>query len=81
MDAPQTTVELDLCGEVCPYTFLRTKLALEELQPGDHLTILLDHPPAFRNVPQALEEDGHLLLRVTQDREAQRCTILVRKGS
>ena len=28
-------MQLDLRGEVCPYTFVRTKLALEELAEGD----------------------------------------------
>ena len=37
---PAETTErpcLDLRGEVCPYTFVRTKLALEELPPGAEL--------------------------------------------
>ena len=55
---------LDLRGEVCPYTFLRTKLALEELPEGAELVIELDHPPAFSNVPASLREDGHEVLAV-----------------
>ncbi|MCX9015083.1 MAG: sulfurtransferase TusA family protein, partial [Candidatus Methanoperedens sp.] len=27
--------ELDLKGEVCPYTFVKTKLKLEELDSGE----------------------------------------------
>lgn len=88
MNPPPT--RLDLRGEVCPYTFLRAKLALEELPPGAEIEILLDHPPAFRNVPQALEEDGHLVLAVEMEERGDRgapdadprapCTVRARKG-
>ena len=44
------TEELDLRGEVCPYTFVKTKLRLEELDSGQDLTILLDDSLATANV-------------------------------
>ncbi|MCS6913978.1 MAG: sulfurtransferase TusA family protein [Myxococcales bacterium] len=69
---------LDLSGEVCPYTFLRSKLALEEMDPGDELIILLDHRPAFDSVPRALRLEGHEVLGV--DRSGDRCTVHARKG-
>jgi tRNA 2-thiouridine synthesizing protein A len=55
---------LDLSGEVCPYTFVRTKLALEELPLGAELTIVVDHPPAATNVPRSLKSEGHEVLSV-----------------
>ena len=70
--------EIDLQGEVCPYTFLRTKLALEEMAAGEELAIVLDHPPAFRNVPQSLQEDGHQVLAV--ERRGALCVVRVRKA-
>lgn len=71
--------ELDLRGEVCPYTFVRTKLAIEELADGDELTLLLDHKPAFTSVPRALREDGHELLRIRVDEARGTCEIATRK--
>jgi TusA-related sulfurtransferase len=44
---------LDLAGEVCPFTFVRTKLALEALPIGARLRVLVDHPPARDNVPRS----------------------------
>ena len=32
--AVQVTEELNLRGEVCPYTFVKSKLALEEMESG-----------------------------------------------
>jgi tRNA 2-thiouridine synthesizing protein A len=53
------TAELDLRGEVCPYTFVKTKLMLEELESGQDLTILLDDPQATANVSRSLCSEGH----------------------
>jgi tRNA 2-thiouridine synthesizing protein A len=43
---------------VCPYTFVRTRLRLEELPLGARLVILVDHEPAVRNVPRSAREWG-----------------------
>lgn len=50
--------ELDLSGEVCPFTFVRTKLALEALPIGARLRVIVDHEPAVRNVPRSAKEWG-----------------------
>jgi tRNA 2-thiouridine synthesizing protein A len=56
------TEELDLRGEVCPYTFVKTKLRLEELDSGQDLIILLDDSAATANVSKSLRNDGHEIL-------------------
>jgi TusA-related sulfurtransferase len=35
--------EFDLKGEVCPYTFVKSKLALEMLQPSQILQVVVDN--------------------------------------
>jgi TusA-related sulfurtransferase len=52
-------VTLDLRGEVCPYTFIKTQLALEQLLAGATLAVLVNHAPATRSVPRACREAGH----------------------
>jgi TusA-related sulfurtransferase len=49
---------LDLRGEVCPYTFVRTRLKLESLQLGAVLHVVVDHEPATRNVPRSARDWG-----------------------
>lgn len=46
--------EMDLRGEVCPLTFVRIKLWLEEAELGAQLSVLLDHEPATRQIPRSL---------------------------
>ncbi len=56
------TDALDLCGEVCPFTFIRAKLALEELPIGATLRVIVDHEPAVRNLPRSAREWGQEVL-------------------
>lgn len=50
---------LDLRGERCPYTFIKARLAIEELSCGEVLEVLLDFAPAFQRVPASLGVLGH----------------------
>jgi TusA-related sulfurtransferase len=43
---------------VCPYTFVRTRLRLEDMPLGARLAILVDHEPAVRNIPRSAREWG-----------------------
>ncbi len=51
----------DLRGERCPYTFIKARLALEELAPGEALEVILDFRPAWERVPASLAVLGHVL--------------------
>ncbi|HZS34627.1 MAG TPA: sulfurtransferase TusA family protein [Methylomirabilota bacterium] len=54
--------ELDLRGEVCPYTFLKARLVLESLPRGALLRVLVDNEPSARDVPRSLAGAGHAVL-------------------
>lgn len=71
-------VELNLKGDVCPYTFVKSKLALEEMEVGQVLRVLVDHLPAVENVPRSLENEDHEILEVKQVNETD-WTITVKK--
>ncbi|TAD88656.1 MAG: sulfurtransferase TusA family protein [Alphaproteobacteria bacterium] len=58
------TNSLDLRHEVCPMTFVRTKLALERLEPGRTLTVVLGSAESAENVPASAREQGYLVLSV-----------------
>ena len=50
---------LDLTGVPCPMNWVRTKLALEQLAPGDSLVVELDAGEPLESVPRSAREDGH----------------------
>ena len=73
-----TTLSLDLRGEVCPYTFVLTKLKLEELAVGETLAIHIDHAPAKESVPRALIREGHQVTSVDADGAGWRIVVVKR---
>ncbi len=62
---------LDIRGEVCPFTFIETKLKLEEMKSGEVLEVITDHEPAAKDVPKSVEQEGHEVIEVlkTEERE------------
>jgi tRNA 2-thiouridine synthesizing protein A len=50
---------LDLTGTPCPLNWVKAKLALEEMEPGEEIVLLLDPGEAIESVPQSAREDGH----------------------
>ncbi len=71
--------ELDLKGEVCPYTFVRSKLALEEMEKGQILQIIVDNSESASNVPRSIDLEGHKVLLV-QKEEPSVWNIVVQKA-
>jgi len=55
---------VDLRGEVCPFTFVKTKVALEEIESGELLEVIFDHEPAVRDVPRSVEAEGHEVIEI-----------------
>ncbi|MDP2948422.1 MAG: sulfurtransferase TusA family protein [Chloroflexota bacterium] len=62
----QVDREINLKGEVCPYTFVKSKLALEEMEVGQVLRVIVDHEPAVTNVPRSMENEGQAVLRAAK---------------
>ena len=72
--------ELDLCGEVCPYTFVRTRLRLEQLPLGAELRVTVDHEPATRNIPRSAREWGQEVRSVTPGTTGTWVIVLVKRA-
>jgi TusA-related sulfurtransferase len=50
---------LDITGLRCPMTWVRTKLELERLAPGEALEVRCAAGEALENVPRSAREAGH----------------------
>ncbi len=55
IDAPK---EVDFRGVVCPLNYVKTRMVLDKMAPGEVLSVLLDEAGA-RNVPESVAKDGH----------------------
>jgi TusA-related sulfurtransferase len=73
------TCEIDITKEVCPMTFVRTRLALDRLAPGDTLCVRLQGEEPLRNVPRTAVEQGHQVISQETD-SAGISTLLIRRG-
>lgn len=59
------TKQLDITKEHCPMTFVKTKIELSRLQPGDLLEVLLTEGEPLENVPRSATEQGFKVLEIT----------------
>ncbi len=69
--------EIDLKGKICPYTFIESMLALEEMEPNQVLRVIVDYAPAVCDVPRSLKSEGYEILDVSPVNETD-WAILVR---
>ncbi|MEN3034553.1 MAG: sulfurtransferase TusA family protein [Aquificaceae bacterium] len=58
--------ELDIRGEVCPFTFVKSKIAIESMQVGEVLRVLVDYEPSARSVPKSMQEEGQEVIAVNK---------------
>lgn len=58
---------LDLRGQTCPFTFVKTKLVLEGMESNKVLLVILDDGEPIVNVPRSCKEEGHLILKVERE--------------
>jgi TusA-related sulfurtransferase len=58
--------DLDITTETCPMTFVRTRLALDRMAPGQVLRLSLKGDEPRRNVPRTATEQGHAVLSATE---------------
>ncbi len=50
---------IDIRPHVCPMTWVRVKLGLEAIAPGELLEVILHGDEPLRNVPRSAAADGH----------------------
>jgi TusA-related sulfurtransferase len=64
-----TTVnhQIDITGEVCPLTFVKTKLIIEKMAPGEMLEVRLKGAEPLRNVPRSVTELGHTVVSIVAE--------------
>lgn len=70
---------VDITDVVCPVTFVKMKVALEELDTGDVLSVRLADGEPLQNVPRSCKEQGHQALKLSDNGDGT-YTMLVRKG-
>ena len=70
---------LDITSDVCPMTFVRTRLALDKMTPGETVLVILRGEEPLRNVPRTATEQGHEVLSVETNADGV-SRLLIRRG-
>ena len=69
-DAAYTPTEkVDITDVVCPVTFVKTKVALEELEDGQILQVHLNDGEPVQNVPRSVKDEGHQILKLVDNED------------
>lgn len=58
---------LDITPEVCPLTFVKTKLLIERMAVGEVAEVRLKGREPLDNVPRSVEEHGHTVLSLVPE--------------
>jgi TusA-related sulfurtransferase len=60
----EITDTVDITDVVCPVTFVKAKVALEELDEGDILSVHMNDGEPVQNVPRSIKEEGHKIKKL-----------------
>lgn len=74
----EITDRVDITDVVCPVTFVKAKVALEELDDGEILAVHMNDGEPVQNVPRSIKEEGHKVLKLL-DNEDGTYDLIVRK--
>lgn len=74
----EITDRVDITDVVCPVTFVKAKVALEELDDGDILAVHMNDGEPVQNVPRSIKEEGHQVLKLIDNKDGT-YDLIVRK--
>ena len=60
---------VDITDVNCPVTFVKTKVALEELDDGQILQVHLNDGEPVQNVPRSIKDEGHQVLKLVDNED------------
>jgi tRNA 2-thiouridine synthesizing protein A len=70
---------LDVRGQKCPMPSVKTALALEQLEGGNVVKVLIDDPVSKTDLPQWVKGNGHHVLGI-EDKDDY-VEVYVKKGA
>lgn len=75
----KSDASIDLTCEVCPMTFVKTKMKLEEMESGQKLEVTLSAGEPMRSVPISVKEEGHKIIKVYKE-DDEHFRLIIEKG-
>lgn len=60
---------VDITDKVCPLTFVKAKVAIDELEDGEVIAIHMNDGEPVQNVPRSIKEEGHQILKLVNNED------------
>ena len=60
---------VDITDKVCPLTFVKAKVAIDELEDGEVIAIRMNDGEPVQNVPRSIKEEGHQILKLVKNED------------
>ena len=60
---------VDITDKVCPRTFVKAKVAIDELEDGEVIAIRMNDGEPVQNVPRSIKEEGHQILKLVNNED------------
>ncbi len=70
---------VDITDVVCPITFVKAKMSIEDLDDGQILEVKMNEGEPLLNVPRSFKDEGHKVVEVNNNGDGT-FTVLVEKG-
>lgn len=67
METRKIDNQIDITQEICPMTFVKTKLKLETMSSGQILEVTLREGEPLTNVPKSVIAEGHKVLDICHE--------------
>ncbi len=71
---------VDITDVVCPVTFVKAKVAIEELEDGEVLEIRMNEGEPIQNVPRSFKDEGHKVLQVVNNGDGTFTVFVEKEG-
>lgn len=59
---------VDITDVVCPMTFVKAKVAMEEIEVGQVLAVTMNDGEPVQNVPRSFKEEGQQVLKLIDNK-------------
>ncbi len=71
---------VDITDVVCPITFVKAKIAMEEMESGKILEVKMNDGEPIQNVPRSFKDEGHKVIQVVKNEDGTYSVFIEKDG-
>ncbi|WP_206812629.1 sulfurtransferase TusA family protein [Paradesulfitobacterium ferrireducens] len=71
---------IDITDVICPITFVKAKIAMEELTSGEILEVRMNDGEPIQNVPRSFKDEGHKVIDVIKNEDGTFTVFIEKDG-